>query len=118
MGLSEQLFLLRQQKGLSQEQLAVKLQMQQSAISKYERGENVPSIEALIEMAKIFECSMDYLLGLSSIRNPYTSEHFTPQEAEVIFRYRKLNHDNRVRLDERLSAMLDGQRRTPGGEKE
>jgi transcriptional regulator with XRE-family HTH domain len=32
-------------------------------IGKYERGENLPSIEVIVKLAKAFEVSVDYLLG-------------------------------------------------------
>ena len=32
-------------------------------IGKYERGDNLPSIEAIAKMAKVFEVSVDFLIG-------------------------------------------------------
>lgn len=56
---------LRQEKGLTQMQLAELLFTTQSTIGKYEREELQPNIEALKKLCKVFEVSSDYILGLS-----------------------------------------------------
>lgn len=61
-------------------------------------------------MAQIFECTVDYLLGLSDVPNPYAPQAFTPREAEIILKFRKLTRENQIRMDERIGAMIDGQR--------
>ena len=101
---------LREEKNLKQKELASKLNLKASAISKYEQGLTQPSLATIIKMAEIFGVSVDYLLGLSSIRNPYTQANFTPKEAEIITKYRKLNRENQIRIDERISSMLDLQK--------
>ena len=49
--------------GLSQEELAAKLNISQKSISKYERGDRRPTYETLVAMANLFDVSVDYLLG-------------------------------------------------------
>lgn len=102
---------LREEKNMKQNELAEQLNLKSSAISKYEKGLTQPSIPTLVKMAEIFECSVDYLLGLSSIKNPYSPDSFTPKEAEIIAKYRKLTKENKIRIDERIGAMIDGQRK-------
>lgn len=53
---------LRKQKGLTQEQLAEKLNISTSNLGKLERGLQSISIDLLIEVAMFFEVSTDYLL--------------------------------------------------------
>ncbi|MDE6690982.1 MAG: helix-turn-helix domain-containing protein [Clostridia bacterium] len=55
----------RQLKGLSQKQLAEMISTTQSTIGKYEREELQPNIDVITKLCEIFECSADYLLGLS-----------------------------------------------------
>lgn len=55
---------LRTQAGLTQLQLAQRLGITKSVISFYELSERAPSPDVLIQLAKIFHVSTDYLLGL------------------------------------------------------
>ena len=55
---------LRQQEGLSQQQLADRLGFTKSVISYYELHERFPSPDVLIKLSSIFHVSTDYLLGL------------------------------------------------------
>ena len=56
--------LLRLQDNMTQEELAQKLNLTKSVISAYETGLRLPSYDVLIRIAKIFNVSTDYLLGL------------------------------------------------------
>jgi len=54
---------LRKNKGLSQAQLAEAVNASRDIIGKYERNDNSPSIEMALKIAKVFDVSVDYLLG-------------------------------------------------------
>lgn len=54
---------LRQQKGWSQERLGQELNLSRQSISKWESGTANPTVENLKELAKIFDVSVDSLLG-------------------------------------------------------
>ena len=60
--LSEKLYKLRKNSGLSQEQLAEQLNVSRQAISKWESGTAVPESEKLITISNYFGVSVDYLL--------------------------------------------------------
>ena len=60
--LSEKLYKLRKNSGLSQEQLAEQLKVSRQAISKWESGTAVPESEKLIIISNYFGVSVDYLL--------------------------------------------------------
>lgn len=62
---------LREEKGLTGEQLGKLVNVQKSAISKYERGDIQPSKEVLILLSKELNTSVDYLLGISDNPKPY-----------------------------------------------
>lgn len=55
---------LRTSKQLTQAQLAQRLGLTKSVISAYETGLRMPSYDILIAIAKIFNVSTDFLLGL------------------------------------------------------
>ena len=60
--LGQQIKNLRTANHLSQEDLAQKLFVSRQSISKYENGEATPDVEKLIQMAEIFEVSLDFLI--------------------------------------------------------
>jgi transcriptional regulator with XRE-family HTH domain len=65
---------LRLEKGLSQQQLANKLELVRGTISAYEQSTKYPSVEALIKLCDFFNVSADYLLGLSDNKKIIMSE--------------------------------------------
>lgn len=60
---SENLKKLRKTKGLSQEELAVRLNVVRQTISKWEKGLSVPDADMLIKIAEIFEIPVSEILG-------------------------------------------------------
>lgn len=63
MTVNERIKQLREAKSLSQRQLADEVGITKQAISKYEKGIDMPSAMTLCALADVFECSTDYLLG-------------------------------------------------------
>ncbi len=53
---------LRQEKGMTQTTLAEKLNYSDKAVSKWERAESMPDITVLVEIADLFDVSLDYLV--------------------------------------------------------
>lgn len=63
---------LRQERELSQQELAEKTGLSASSIGMYEQGRRKPSFEVLELFADTFNVDMDYLLGRSSEPNKYS----------------------------------------------
>lgn len=61
---------IRQDNQITQEELAKKINTSRSNIANYENDKNMPSIEILNKLSEIFNCSTDYLLGKTDVRNP------------------------------------------------
>lgn len=61
--LNENLKTIRKSKGLSQEELAVKLNVVRQTISKWENGQSVPDADMLISIADALETPVNTLLG-------------------------------------------------------
>jgi len=59
----EKLQLLRKQRGWTQEQLAERLYVSRTAISKWESGRGYPNLESLKEISKVFAITIDELLS-------------------------------------------------------
>ena len=64
----ERLKELRNAKGITQDQLASRLDLTRAAVSSYENGVRTPSFSLLSRMASIFNVSTDYLLGHNNTR--------------------------------------------------
>ena len=57
---------LRENRKLSQAQLAKKLGITRSSVNAWEMGISVPSTQYVVELSRLFGVSTDYLLGLQS----------------------------------------------------
>ena len=62
---------LREDNNLDQKAIATILNVAQNTYSNYELGVRNISVEALIKLAKHYNTSLDYLAGLTDIKNPY-----------------------------------------------
>lgn len=75
---------LREDREVSQQELAELLNIRQSTYSHYETGIRQPSIETLIKLAYFYDTSLDYLVGITDDPKPYSrrwpKEYILPQE--------------------------------------
>ena len=62
---------MREDKDMTQSEVAKKLNMSQTGYSKYETGENDIPTQILIQLAKFYNTSVDYLLGITDNPSPY-----------------------------------------------
>ena len=60
---SDNLKRIRKEKGFSQEQLAVKLNVVRQTVSKWEKGLSVPDADLLMKLAEVLDVTVDDLLG-------------------------------------------------------
>lgn len=65
---------LREDHDLTQAQISKYLNMSQTGYSKYETGENDFPTKILIELARFYNTSVDYLLELTNDTKPYNKE--------------------------------------------
>ena len=75
MEFNEKLQQLRKQNNLTQEQLAEKLYVSRTAISKWESGKGYPNIESLKSISKLFSVSIDDLLSGEELINLAETEN-------------------------------------------
>lgn len=101
---------LREEKGMTQVRLSIELEVTQETVSAYEIGKHYPSVKSLLKMVDLFDASIDYILCLSDIRKTASDEVLSKDEVRVIALYRKLSKENKIRVDERIGAMIDGQK--------
>lgn len=63
MRLEERLTALRKEQGLSQLELAEKLDVSRQSVSKWETGTAVPSMDNMRTLSQLYEVPIDYLMG-------------------------------------------------------
>jgi len=83
--------ILREEFKMTQQDLADKLEGSKSVIGLYENETRKPSLEVLIRLSEIFNCSIDYILGKSDIRNPEQSEEDPLGLAQIGFSMKDYN---------------------------
>lgn len=74
--------LIRKKRKITGKELARAINTSHQQVYNYENGVYEPSIETLILIAQFFNCSTDYLLGLTDIENP--AEYYRDNALELI----------------------------------
>ena len=67
---------LREELNIPQWKLAETIHKSQQTISLYENGTNEPDIDSYIMMSQIFDCSIEYISGRTSLREPRLNSLF------------------------------------------
>ncbi len=95
---------LREELRLNQEGLALKLNISQSTVSAYEVGDRTPDLKILIRIAQFFGVSLDYLAGLSDLKQQIRESDLSANELEHLYAYRQLSEADK----EKVNAYIDG----------
>ena len=64
--MAERIRLLRTEKGIGQNQLAEDIQVSNASISYWENAKQEPSAQAVYKLARYFDVTADYLLGIEN----------------------------------------------------
>ena len=59
---------LRKKNGLTQLELAEKLNYSDKAVSKWEKGESLPGVEVLYKLSKLYGVSLDFIVGEETVK--------------------------------------------------
>lgn len=71
--------------GLTAKSLAEVLNAEPSTITRYSRGERVPSVKSLVAIAEYFKCSTDFLLGRTEENKEQTFKTCPPFNEQIEF---------------------------------
>ena len=102
---------LRMEMDCTQNKLADVLGVTQDSISLWENDKRVPDTQYIVGMAKFFDVSTDYLLGLTneykSIKTAeYTNRDFlTPEENVILIRFRNMSESQRKLLKQYMDLL-------------
>ena len=90
----ERLKELREEKGMTQQDLAVFLNVSRPSISGYENDSNDPSLDVLKKISDLFNVSADYLLDRTKER--YNINLLDKTDNEVLSRLYSIIHDYKI----------------------
>ena len=102
--------ILRKELKLTQEELALKLGLKgKSSIANYEKGTISPSDDIKLQMSKLFNCSIDYLMGVSDVRN---SQKVDLNQLDIAFAtgIKGLNKENQKIAKDIIEGLLAKQK--------
>lgn len=84
--LGQRLYDLRRKQGLSQEQLAERINVSRQTVSKWESGQSTPDLEKLMALSELYSLSLDELVGKTSPSPaPEPTETTDPQPETSLF---------------------------------
>lgn len=105
----ENLKKIREERKITQIKLSTDLGVSQELISRYEIGSTFPKPNMLIKLAQYFNCSVDYLLGLTDIPTPIkylTNNYNNYKDYEFLNKYNFLSNEDKLHIDNYLSFLL------------
>lgn len=116
MNIAEILKSLRIEKGLTQNELAERLNIGQATIACYENGQREPHISNLIAYADYFECTLDYIvgrtddfgnviIGVEKTKNGINS--LTKEERCLLDRYHKLTGNDKMKIEGYIDSLTN-----------
>ena len=82
MALGEKLTQARKAAGLTQADVAAKLNVSRQAVSRWESGQSKPSTERLLALGELYGVSIDQLLNTGNVELPAVDNVSTPPEVE------------------------------------
>ena len=102
MEFNNKLYELRKQKGLSQEELANRLNVSRQTVSKWEVGESSPDMEKLVAISELFDISLDELVLNKVPEKGEPSEQIVKSEMYSDFKEHVLTDGNKKKAKKGL----------------
>ncbi len=106
---------LRRQRGMTQQAVADRLQIDRTTYTKYEAGRVSPDQQGLVRLAEMFDCSVDSLLGIDTARQEIrvadgggVAAQLTGEEQTLLQLFRQLSPQERSELTERIQESFRG----------
>ena len=97
---SDRLKELRIESGILQRELADYLKVSRVTINQYESGNRSPDDEIKKKIAKYFNVSLDYLMGVSDVRNPYINDKDLDEVDKFLLELKKEAEKEGLEFDE------------------
>lgn len=101
--LGQQLKMLREIKGKSQQEVCTALNIEQSTLANYENDKRIPKLEILIKLAEYYNVSVDCLLGLKKVDSNENCYNYFYEEGLVNWNIRKKSEELGITYDNALA---------------
>lgn len=98
---------LRDEKNMTQIRLSIELNVSQETVSAYEIGKHYPSVKSLMRMSELFLASMDYIMGLSPVRNSIKEKGLPDDEVKLLQLHRKLDKLKKEKAYSYMQGLAD-----------
>ena len=82
--IADRIKFLREESGYTQAELARRLGITRSSVNAWEMGISVPSTQYIIDLAKIFSVSTDYLLGMDTSASIHL-DRLTSEDMQIVY---------------------------------
>lgn len=105
MGIPERLVEIREANGYTRKKLAEELGRPYATVTKYETGEREPGHTYIIEIAKKFGVTTDYILGIEKSPAPAEADTGDKRLDGIIENYHQLNEAGQQQLAEQAEAL-------------
>lgn len=115
MNIGDRIVFLREERGISQKDLAKGLHITPATLSRYENNIYQPKLEFIYDMCHILDTSPDYLLGFTEQYNrsehiqPAINDMITSYEYSIVRQFRRLSKIDQIRIEERICTLLEQQ---------
>ena len=101
---------LREDRDLTQKDIAEELYMQTTQYRRYETGERSLSLETAVALAEFYNVSLDYLAELTDYNGKIETSELSVDEKQLLTYFRKLNSTDKERLLERAMTLCENKK--------
>ena len=98
---------LRESKNLSQEDVAKAINTNQTSVSRWEKGKNEPILSAAIALAKYFDCTLDFLAGLTDEDGRPFPKDLPKKDVELLKAFHKLGPFEQETIMIQINALAE-----------
>lgn len=96
----------RKAAGLTQDELADKLNVTVRSIGSWERGVRTPDVDVLCRASELFDCSLDELCGVEKPVEEVIKKLLSEEEAELLIAYRDAPEQERFAVKAVLGIVV------------
>lgn len=98
---------LREDADMTQKETAAKLFLHLTQYRRYECGESEIPLHIAINIAKLYNVSLDYIAGLSDDKKGLSKSNLNSKETQLVSGFRKLDPTRQGRILERVEMLLN-----------